>query len=412
MRRFDSRLMAVLVVPFVALQPSAFGQAEPAVIPVSLVGESPAPIARFADLRSLPPDTVQAVYAMRSGADWLARMNQPNGRFFPGINPVDNTIATDDLRSQLEATVALAAAARFTGEEIFAVRATQSVLTFRAMTVVPADNPNVRVPNVPADACPSVVFAALLSRAIDVLPNADASLKADADRLCGFVLASQQTDGSFTADEDTGVLLQAVAESHTARPNPTKRDCLARGLSAARTRFRAEPAAVFAATVLPAATAFYRAEKDAGSATLAFELADFVCDRQYTPTDAPRVGWAGGFRPNAGQTPATFEPGADAAVIAVGLAAATTLTRHAPDSDPACPLSPGHGRGAGVRSPLAVHPRIDDPVRCPVRDAVSGRRNVSGAVRPDGSSGADGRADGRPSGRPRSCGRDRRPMIP
>ena len=330
MRRFDSRLIA-LVCATAAVHTNARGQADPAVVPVSLVGTSPAPIARFADLTTRPRDVVDAVYSMRAGADWLARMNQSNGRFFPGVNPVDNAVAADDLRPQLEATVALATAARFTGEEAFAVRATQSVLTFRAMTAVRPDNPNLRVPTVPADSCPPVVFAALLSRAIDELPNADASLKADADKLCGFVLAGQQADGSFAAAGDTGVLLHAVAASHTARPDPKKRDGLSRGLSAAQTRFRAEPDAVFAATVLPAATTFYMSEKDAGAATVAFEMADWLCDRQYTPTDAPRVGWAGGFRPTTGPTPAGFEPGADAAVIAAGLAAATKLTRHAPD---------------------------------------------------------------------------------
>src|SRR4051794_381620 len=83
---------------------TAFGQPEPPRLPASVTGAQPptpgvvspasgitttptAPLARFANLQSFPQETVAAVYSVRSGADWLWRMNQSNGRFFPGLNP-------------------------------------------------------------------------------------------------------------------------------------------------------------------------------------------------------------------------------------------------------------------------------------------------------------------------------------
>ena len=99
--------------------------APPAVSPVvgnQLQVTPQAPIARFLnDLRAFPPETEQAVYSMRSGADWLWRMNQTNGRFLPGLNPaIRQWLESDNEIRQAFGTLALAEAAKFTGDERFA----------------------------------------------------------------------------------------------------------------------------------------------------------------------------------------------------------------------------------------------------------------------------------------------------
>src|SRR5439155_23092039 len=127
---------------------SALGQPEPPrLLPQSVTGTQPptpaavspasgittapaAPIARFANLQSFPPETIAAVYSVRSGADWLWRMNQPHGRFFPGLNPaVRRPLDEDTDARQALAAYALADAARFTGDERYAARAAQTVLS-------------------------------------------------------------------------------------------------------------------------------------------------------------------------------------------------------------------------------------------------------------------------------------------
>lgn len=312
----------------VPLAPSAVAPASHRESP----SDTTAPIHRFRDLHSFPRETVQAIYALRAGADWLARMNQSNGRFFPGINPVSQAIASDvSLIPQLQATLALAHAANFTGDETYTMRATQAVLVLRSQTRVSAEAPSIRVPTITASECSPVTFAALLAQAIWALPNADEALRHDADQLCAFLRQQQRADGSFAQPSEYGPALLTLAQQARMQSESAQIDPLIRGVVAAIKQFQATPQSDFAAAILPALCECALRTKKAEITTAALQLGDWLCSCQYTRGDAPQVGWAGSFRSQPGAMPAGWEPSSDAAMIATGMAAVTQLTRHVPD---------------------------------------------------------------------------------
>ena len=75
--------LAVLAGVAVARQPLPMPPITPAVNVVPA-----APIDRFlSDPRAYPEATGQAVYSVRAGGDWLAKMHQSDGRFHAGFNP-------------------------------------------------------------------------------------------------------------------------------------------------------------------------------------------------------------------------------------------------------------------------------------------------------------------------------------
>ncbi|MCZ2341931.1 MAG: hypothetical protein LC104_09075 [Bacteroidales bacterium] len=263
-------------------------------------------------------------------------MNQSNGRFFPGINPHSQAIASDSpLLPQLRATVALAHAARFTGDETYTIRATQAVLVLLAQIRVPAESPQLRVPTITDPQCSSVLYAALLAQAIWALPDADTALQKDAEQLCVFVRQQQRADGSFAQSDEYGPALLTLAlhvqKQPDAAADAAPSAALLRGIAAAIQQFQSTPQADYAAAILPALCISAIQTKKPEITKAALQLGDWLCSCQYTRGDAPQVGWAGSFRPQPGATSPGWEPRSDAALIAGGLAAATQLTRHVPD---------------------------------------------------------------------------------
>ncbi|MGL6097316.1 MAG: hypothetical protein ACRC7O_16145, partial [Fimbriiglobus sp.] len=313
------------------VQPAAGTQAPPT-----------APIQRFQDFRNLPPETVQAIYAMRAGADWLWRMNQPNGRFLSGLNPALKSALPDDPDfRQAVATLALCRAARFTADERFCARAAQAVLAQLSLTKPDPANPGIRVPVAPSERCNRVGFAAVLALAIYDMPGADPKLLADADALVNFLRSKCAADGPVQAfdgptdpaksDPDTmnvypGLGLQAMAVANRRRPDAALTGQIARGVNYYRAAFKTQPHPMLAASVLPAITDLYLTTKDGSVAAVGFELADGLCGFQYTRSETPQATWVGGFRAGA-----NAEPRWESAVYAEALASAATLTRNVPD---------------------------------------------------------------------------------
>ena len=330
--------------PPAPLPPSVTGTPTPQPIqPASATTTVPpaAPIARFQDLKSFPPETVAAVYSMRAGADWLWRMNQPNGRFFPGVIPALKIATPDDPDfRQACAALALARAAKFTGDERFATRAAQAVLVLLTLTKPDPQDATCRVPTAPSDKCNRVGFAAPVALAAYELP--DAKMHAEAECLCNFLRKQLRADGSVHyADADTdvptkldpdgvnvypGLALEAIAVSHRAKPEAWKKDAVAKAAAYYRTWFQSSPTPAMAGTMLPAFAAGAGEAKDDPVKSAAFEMADWLCEKQYTPATAAHRGWIGGFSKTG-----TGEPAWDSATCAGGLAAAVKLTRAAGD---------------------------------------------------------------------------------
>ncbi|OWK36508.1 hypothetical protein FRUB_09071 [Fimbriiglobus ruber] len=317
-------------------------------VPSASVAETAAaPIARFHDLSTFPPETVQAVYSMRAGAAWLYRMNQANGRFLYGLNPaLRMPLAGDNDFRQALAALALAEAARFTGEQELSARATQAVMVLLTLTKPDPSDPTCRVPEAPSDRCNRVGLAAVLALAAYQIP--DAKLHAEAESLCAFLRKQCCPNGAInhtdTPTDDPGktdpegactypgLALRAIAVSHRAKPEAWKRDAAMRATVYYRSTFRAQPTAALAATLIHGCVEFYFANgKDAASRDAAFEMADWLCACQHTRADARVAAWAGGFK--AGQAPAqaSLEPGVESATCAAALVAAAKLTRQVPD---------------------------------------------------------------------------------
>src|SRR5262245_35133320 len=95
--------------------PERTARPAPAVVPVA---------ADLLDLAKLGPLQKQLALCGMCGADWLSRMNGPNGFFLSGWEPsLGVPLEGDHFLRQAGAAFALARAARLTGEDRYAARA-------------------------------------------------------------------------------------------------------------------------------------------------------------------------------------------------------------------------------------------------------------------------------------------------
>lgn len=293
-----------------------------------------APIMRFAEnLTNFPPETVQSVYGLRAGADWLFRMNQANGRFFYGLNPaIPRALDGDhDIRQGL-ACVALAEAARFTRDNRFTARATQSALALLAQ--VKQD------PITATDKANRCGLQATVALALYALPEADPKLIDEGEKLVQALRSRIDKSGLLRITDDgvkpdaemaahvPGLVLQAIAQSHQLRPESGKEETILLAGQVYRNALKQQPNTLVAASLLPALCEIAQTKKDPGLVAMIFELADSVADLQFGRADTPPVGWFGGFKvaPNS-----LAEPSADSGTMLQGLAAALKLTRQVPD---------------------------------------------------------------------------------
>lgn len=339
MRRLFSLALVAVVSP-------AFSQAPPPallppsitnqpgtnpVVPAAAVAAKTYPIARFQNLQTAPPEIVSTVLGMRSGAEWLARQQQPHGRFLVGVNPALRMPLDDDSEfRQATATWAICQSAAFTGDQKLIASGAQAVLGLLALVKADPKDATAKIPN-----CMNPLgVAACLALAIQSLPIADSRLRSEGESLSIYLLHSIRTDGSIATDDSTpivaGLVLQALAGSSDL---PQRDAAIARSLAYYRTRFKENPHPSFAGTMIPAATDYFLRTKDANAAAMAFEMADWLCASQYGKLEARQLLWAGGFRTdsspsshaNSGATLSV--PGFESAHAARGLAAACQLIR-------------------------------------------------------------------------------------
>jgi hypothetical protein len=308
------------------------------------------PLAQFEPLTAFPVATQFAVAGAVRGSGWVAKAQQPNGRFVHGYNPaLRQPLAGDHDLKQARAALALAQAAKFAGDDKLAATANQAVLTLLAATKVPADAPNCRIPVNASLVCNRVGFAATLALAIYELPAPGAKLLEDAERLCEFLRRALRTDGSvhYTdgatdvpaqvdpagANEYPGLALQALALSNRLAPAEWKKDAVKRGVTHYHLRFRAHPHPLLAATVLPAAADLYAQTKLNEMASAGFEMGDWLIAQQIGPTDAKLPHGAGGFRAHENGKPTDAQPTAsDTGLCVQGLACAFRLSQLAADA--------------------------------------------------------------------------------
>lgn len=327
--------------PPAVIPPTPIGPAAKGVVPAAAAAPArkPAPFDRFRKYDELPEATRELVFCTLRGMEWLSRdgIHQPNGRFVPGINPALGKVIDDDnfIRQSMGA-FALARAARLTGEEKYAVRSAQSILSLLAETPKDPGNPGLRKPSQASVLCSRLGSVAHLALAVYELPDAAPELTQAGEELCQFLRTCIQPDGSVRcaeagepADGDTyaGPALAALAMSHRAAPAKWKQEAVARGLAHYRQQFRTAPTPHIIPWMTAAAAEAHLQTKDSTAAEFVFEMADWLSKLQYDGADRPRAVWRGGFPTVADGKVAQTPPTVETALYALALADACRMIR-------------------------------------------------------------------------------------
>ena len=317
------------------IPPTPIGPAAKGVVPAAAAAPArkPAPFDRFRKYDELSDSTREVVFATLRGMEWLSRdgIHQPNGRFIGGINPaLGKVIEEDNFLRQATCAFALARAARLTGEEKYAVRAAQTILSLLAEAPKDSGNPALRKP-VPSVVGNRVAAAAHLALAIYELPEAAPELTQCGEELCAYLRTCVQPDGSVQCAEpgeatdlrpgdSAGPALAALAMSQRAAPAKWKQDAVAQGLACYRKQFRARPDPHMIPWMTAAAVEAHVQTKDPAAAEFVFEMIDWLRKLQYDGADRARASWRGGFPTVAdgkvSQTPPTIETASYAMALA------------------------------------------------------------------------------------------------
>jgi hypothetical protein len=258
------------------------------------------------------------------------------------------------------AAVAVAQAARFTGDKQHAAVASQAVLRLLAFATAGPERPG--VPR--AGAVVTGVQQGRVRRAgrrwrfTSCRPRRAAARRGEG--LCTFLRTRTRLDGSvhYTdgpnddcvkldpagANEYPGLALQALAASNRLRPGEWKKDAVKRGVTHYHAAFRARPHPLLVATVVPAAAELHLQTKLPEAATAAFEMADWLSALQIGANDGRALQWAGGFRAVAdGRTTDAAPLTADTGRCVQALACAYQLTRATGDLAREAKLRPAVG---------------------------------------------------------------------
>jgi hypothetical protein len=314
-------------------------------IPAPPMVPTETPLSKFEPLSAFPPVAQYAVGGVLRGSQWMAKQHQPHGRFMSGYNPaLRQAMPGEHDLKQAHAALAMAQAAKFSGDRTQAVIASQTILALLAGTKVDANDPTCRVPVQVSFVCNRVGFAAILAMAVYELPNADNKLIDEAERLCEFLRRQCRTDGSvhYTdgpadapaqidasgANEFPGLALQALAMSNRVHPAEWKKEAVKKGVAYYAAIFRTKPNPMLAATLTPAACELYLQTKLPEAAAAAFELNDWLSTLQIGATDRRTPQWAGGFRSVVNGQATDAPPGAaETGFYVQSLACAYQLTR-------------------------------------------------------------------------------------
>jgi hypothetical protein len=290
-----------------------------------------------------PAQEVQS--QIESGAQWLAHMNEDNGRFTHGILPALNrTLDGDDYLHQLEATIALARAARYLNNKNYAAAATQAVLRFLDDTVTDSTGGKLRSGG-PAVDTDHLAAAGLLVSAINELPMPQDDILDKADQLCRFIATRQQVNGALQCTNSSSTDTEAVVNgcsssgpgqalcglmaSQRRRPAQWKLDIVHKALGYYQDWWRSHRNAELAASQTPAYAEAYLATKSKDYADAVFEMNDWLCALQYSQLDPRHQQWWGGFKCSTDDADA---PTVHGCLYAQSLAAACRVARQLGDA--------------------------------------------------------------------------------
>jgi hypothetical protein len=321
--------------------------------PLSSLAKPPAhDFSKLGDLQK------EMLCSCQRGADWLYRMNGVKGRFLYGYLPALKTeMEGDHYLRQVGAAFALARAARFLGEDRYAVRATQAILTLLDETVPDATDPHCRHAALPSGAVNRLASAGLLVLAINELPAPQSDLLDRSEELCNWIRRQARDDGSLRCNdaaappspppngggeggaaddadcinEYPGLALYAVLRSQKHRPASWKTELARKAVVHYRAWWNAHRSLAFLPWQTAAYAEAYTQTKETPFAEFVFEMNDWLCGLQYDQIDPHQLVWYGGFRNWADGRAVDAPPTIRSAAYAESLAEACRVARAATD---------------------------------------------------------------------------------
>jgi hypothetical protein len=300
----------------------------------------------FSKLDAFPKEML---VSCRRGADWLSRVHGTTGRFLHGYLPaLSAPLEGDNYLRQAGAAFALARAARLLGDEGYAARATQSILTLLDDSVVDADDTSCRHTSLPSTILNRLGTAGLLVLAIQELPAPQPDLLDKSEQLCNWIRRQARADGSLrcrdggdndkqesddadSIQEYPGLAVYAVLRSQKQRPAAWKTDLARKAVVYYRTWWKEHRSMAFVPWQTAASTEAFVQTKEPVFAEFVYEMNDWLCGLQYDQIDPRRLVWYGGFMQWSAGKAVDAAPSIDSAVYAESLAEARRAARAGTD---------------------------------------------------------------------------------
>lgn len=301
------------------------------------------------DLSKLPLLQQQMYLSAQRGADWLFRMNGNDGRFVYGYVPaLKSVLEGDHYLRQAGATMALARAARCAGDERYAARARQAVLSLLADTTIDSARPGVRMTALPPIVVNRLAAAGLVVLAINELPNPADDLLEQSEQLCAYIRGQQEADGSLSITEGKadpksaggdpegvnfypGEALYGLMRSQRFRPAPWKTEVVRNAVKYYMPWWRGHKNMAFVPWQTAAYAEAYLLTQESIFADAVNEMNDWICDLQYHSLDPNHPHWGGGFMTWQDGRAISTPPQIGSASYAEGLAEACRVARKAGD---------------------------------------------------------------------------------
>jgi hypothetical protein len=290
----------------------------------------------------------EMLVSCQRGGQWLWRSNDAKGRFLHGFAPALNSVVNgDNYLRQAGAAFALARAARVLGEERYAARATQAILTLIDDTV--AEDNETRHTLLPSTIVNRLGSAGLLVLAINELPSPQPDLLDKSEQLCNWIRRQVRADGSLRcndasdstgANEDDadavndypGLALYAVLRSQKHRPAQWKTDMARKAIAYYRWWWKNHRSMAFVPWQTAAYAEAFVQTKEPVFAEFVYEMNDWLCGLQYDQLDPRRPLWNGGFMKWADGRAIDAPPTIDSAVYAEALVEARRAARAGSDA--------------------------------------------------------------------------------
>jgi hypothetical protein len=307
------------------------------------------PVFSAEDRERMTPFVGQAYAAATAGTDWLARMQNPvTGRFINGWVPALNVpLEGDHFLHQAEATLVLARAASFFGDQRHLMRARQAVLSLMAETQVDANDPTVRHTVMPSLVVNRLAAAGLLLACIHELHEPAADLLLQGEQLGNYIRKQQLRDGSLCFSDNPsdaprridaeaemvymGMALHGLMRSMRYVPAPWKLEVARRALPACQAEWTAHAGPRCSGWQSAAFGEAFRQTREAPFAAFVFAMNDWICTQQISSERARSPRFVGGFP---GFISGSADPGVpqlDCAAAAESLSAACCVCRDLPD---------------------------------------------------------------------------------